>query len=95
MWYYYYYLQIAGLRKREAGGELVTGLASLRSSPDRPALTPLGGVSRGGFPPELAGEAILQPVRLQVTMAVITNMQGALCMGCPWLSAYCLFLLPK
>lgn len=75
MWYSYYYLQIAGLRKREAGGELVTGLTSLCSSPDRPALTPLPGVSRGGFPPELAEEEILQPVRLQVTMAVITNMR--------------------
>lgn len=41
MWYYYYYLQIAGHRNREASGELVTGLVSLHSSPDHSALTPL------------------------------------------------------
>lgn len=87
MWYYYYYLQIAGHRNREASGELVTGLVHLHSSPDHSALTPLRGVSLGGFPPELVEAGILPPVRMAVTL--VTNMQEAPCRGCPGLSALC------
>ena len=58
--YYYYYLQIAGFRRREAGGELVcwppdyTGLTT--PSPPPPLLH---GLSLAGWPPELAGEGVL------------------------------------
>ena len=54
--YYYYYLQIAGFRRREAGGELV------RWPPDHTGLTappPPRGLSVAGWPPELAGEGVL------------------------------------
>lgn len=88
---------LAGLGKREAGGEVVTGLVSLRLSPDRPARTPLSGLSLAGFPPELAEAGIWQPVRMVFTMTAVMNTRGAPCMGSPGpsaLCAYCPLLLP-
>ena len=87
---------------KEEAGELVTGLVSLHSPPSCTALAPLHGHFLGGFPPELAEAGIAQPVRMAVTMRVVTPTQGALCMSCPGLSALracCLFqaagMLPK